>query len=153
MRIKRKVIKIENYINPHANGTGGSNSLFLECGHVVRRKFSQGVPNSVYCRECEDWSSGKISFSQTGNIVETWDSTKQMPVFTEVSPDEDLTDSICYNGNHSSENGFCVVDGGKKPSSDIFCSCKLPGLWASRPNICPTCQKPHRNPSEEIQMD
>jgi len=29
----------------------------------------------------------------------------------------DLTDSICYNGNHESKNGVCVVDGGIKPSS------------------------------------
>ena len=28
----------------------------------------------------------------------------------------DVTDSVCYNGNHSSENGICVVDGGLKPS-------------------------------------
>jgi hypothetical protein len=29
----------------------------------------------------------------------------------------DLTDSFCYNGNHESKNGICVVDGDIKPSS------------------------------------
>jgi hypothetical protein len=85
VKIKRKVVKFENYINPHANGTGGTNVLFLECGHTTSRKFSQGVPENVFCRDCEQWANGTTISRREGNIVETWDAAKQMPVFTEVA--------------------------------------------------------------------
>jgi len=85
MRIKRKVVKVENYIDPHANGTGGSNVLTLECGHETARKFSQGVPKNVYCRECESWASGKTRSISYGQIIETWDTERQMPVRTEIN--------------------------------------------------------------------
>jgi hypothetical protein len=42
------------------------------------------IPAFVYCRECTNWHYGLTSFSQTGDIVETWDAKNRLPVFTKI---------------------------------------------------------------------
>lgn len=54
----RRVIKVENYVDPHANGTQGSNILTLECGHWKRQKGSIKIPVRCRCRECDYIESG-----------------------------------------------------------------------------------------------
>ena len=85
-RIKRKITRIRNYVDPHANGTKGSNILFLECGHLTTQKGSIKIPQFVYCVECEDWESGRTISRNIGNVVETWDAEKQMPIFKKGKP-------------------------------------------------------------------
>jgi len=82
--MKRKVIKVTNYIDRHANGTKGTNMLFLECGHETSRKGSVVVPEYVNCKDCDDWKDNHIlcPIEYGDGIIETWDSEKQMPVFT-----------------------------------------------------------------------
>ena len=50
--MKRKVVKVENYVGRNARGTKGSNYLTLECGHVRRQKGSIRVPGFCICRDC-----------------------------------------------------------------------------------------------------
>lgn len=85
-RIMREIVRHYNYIDKHANGTGGSNVLILSCGHELVRKFSEGIPKKVWCRECQSWANGTTSYSQIGDVIETWDSKTQMPVRTTVLP-------------------------------------------------------------------
>lgn len=50
--------------------------------------------------------------------VEAWNlANRNMP---NKSVRVDLTDSVCYNDNHESKDGFCVVDGGIKPENERF---------------------------------
>ena len=54
--MKRAVVSVRNVVSKNARGTGGSNLLTLECGHVVRRKGSIAIPRRANCRECDDVS-------------------------------------------------------------------------------------------------
>lgn len=92
MAIWRKVTKVENYTDKHANGSKGTNVLFLVCGHVDSRKGSHALPMIVRCKSCEDWDSGKTVLSKTGAVSETWDKERRMPVFTYHVPVDDGTD-------------------------------------------------------------
>jgi len=50
----RKVVKVERYSptnNPHPSYPC-SLMLYLECGHQVGRKASQGVPKRARCFQC-----------------------------------------------------------------------------------------------------
>lgn len=55
----KKVVKIENYIDPHANGTRGRNILTLECGHCKAQNGSIRIPKRCNCKECDDAASGR----------------------------------------------------------------------------------------------
>lgn len=59
--MKRKVIRYENYIDSHANGTRGSNILYLECGHTKRQKGSVKIPKFCRCNECDNIKSCKTA--------------------------------------------------------------------------------------------
>lgn len=52
---------------------------------------------------------------QSLTLTEGVEVTVIVVVASQQSFAPDVTDSICYNGNHPSENGICVVDGGLKP--------------------------------------
>lgn len=48
-----RVVEVANQIDPHANGTRGSNYLTLECGHVRQQKGSVPIPKYCNCHECD----------------------------------------------------------------------------------------------------
>ena len=82
----RSVLSVRNYVHPNANGTGGTNVLELECGHSDYRKFSQGIPKRVACKECESLRDGAISLR--GLVKETWDAESQMPKYETITQKE-----------------------------------------------------------------
>lgn len=81
-KIKRTITEIREHTYRAVYGLAGSRVFTLNCGHVVARKRSQGIPSFVYCRECTDLASGRVAYVLRGNIEETWDAEKQMPVRT-----------------------------------------------------------------------
>jgi len=66
--VKRKVINVKNYIDPHANGTKGSNYLTLECGHVKRQKGSVKVPEYCRCDECAQQGVQRTAIKPAGKV-------------------------------------------------------------------------------------
>lgn len=60
MKIKRKVDRVKNYVVRSTPHGGSTNAIYLECGHEVYRKNSQGIPGFVYCKECERPMTGLI---------------------------------------------------------------------------------------------
>ena len=50
--MKKKVVRVKNYVNKHANGTKGTNCLTLECGHIKFQKGSVKIPGYCICLEC-----------------------------------------------------------------------------------------------------
>jgi hypothetical protein len=85
MKYKRKIIRVENFVDKHANGTRGTNVLYLDCGHDAFRKGSYKIPDFIFCKECERLSDGTTSGQRIGNIQESWDPKKELPIFTEVT--------------------------------------------------------------------
>jgi hypothetical protein len=59
-------------------------------------------------------------------------------------------DDVCYNGNHSAENGICLVDKGRKPTSPSP-MCKICGGEGPLAD-CPECSGPatYPSPSPEV---
>ena len=45
--MKRKVIKVENVKYSIHSHSGGSNLLYLECGHIKRAKGSLNIPKKL----------------------------------------------------------------------------------------------------------
>jgi hypothetical protein len=59
--ILRKVLTYETYSptnNPHP-GYPCSVVLKLECGHELRRKWSQGIPQRAKCTQCNEREKGE----------------------------------------------------------------------------------------------
>jgi hypothetical protein len=52
-----------------------------------------------------------------GGTVDNIDPDEIVKILNIALAQTDLTDSYCYNGNHESRNGICVVDGGIKPEA------------------------------------
>jgi uncharacterized OB-fold protein len=86
--MRRKVVSYENYIDPHARGTQGSNVLLLECGHKKRQKGSVKIPKAALCQECKAWDSGFVTEKTHGQVLETWDAVNKAPVFTRIEGEE-----------------------------------------------------------------
>jgi hypothetical protein len=72
--MKRKVVKVENYIHPNATGTKGSNMLTLECGHVKRQKGSVPVPKYCLCKECDNTRPKRTQENLERTLRKNWDS-------------------------------------------------------------------------------
>lgn len=67
--------------------TGGSVRIQLKgCGHSVRRKLSQGLPEKIRCRECEQARDGhgttRLKHGDGPWINISWDHETQLPVYT-----------------------------------------------------------------------
>ncbi len=77
--IVRKVTGVHNYIDPHANGTKGSNILYLECGHFKVQKGSIKVPETCRYTDCARLRAAEDWITEIGGCREEWNTETQMP--------------------------------------------------------------------------
>lgn len=89
--MKRPIVNIETHLNPGAHKSryaGGRNKFTLgECGHVLYRKISAGVPRTMRatCHHCRDLAlnGGYKTRSGDGPWYRIgWDGVKGLPTRT-----------------------------------------------------------------------
>jgi hypothetical protein len=84
----RRITTVQAFDNPgheKSRFVGGSTRFELECGHVVFRKQSRGIPKRGFARCKECWRLSQGAFQRTFDkgkgivTIESWDPKTKMP--------------------------------------------------------------------------